>query len=463
MKILFIYPNLMRQENIRLGIAYLSACLKKAGHQMELMDYTWGGTISDCLKKIEEFKPDVVGFSSNSGEFVFCCRLAMKIKDKYEIPILFGGVHPTVVPEEVINNENIDIICVGEGEDALVELLNKMQSGNDFYSIRNLWFKREGKIIKNGPRQLMEDLDVLPFPDRELFHYGRYIEASSGSIDIMSGRGCPYICSYCINPILQNLYSDERKFVRQRRVDNVLEEIAQIKKIYSFSHIDFQDDVFALKKSWILEFSEKYGKKFRIPFTCNARLELIDKEICIALKEAGCLMLNMGIEAGNEKIREKVLKRRVSNEKIINAFKMAKNAGLKTYSFNMIGLPFETREDIQETIALNQKVKPDILQVSIFQPYPGTALQKLCIEKGWLTNKAIHFSHQMKSTLKYPHITNKEIQRFKKTFRFKVIYKHNLIKALFVLLFDLNYQTFIRIRPKIPDVIKKVMFKIVRW
>ena len=230
MKMLFIYPNLMRQENIRLGIAYLSACLKKAGHLTELMDYTWGGAISDCLKKIEEFKPDIVGFSSNSGEFEFCCSLAAAIKGKWEIPILFGGVHPTVVPEEVITEENIDIICVGEGEEALVELLNEMESGNDFYSIRNLWFKREGKIVKNGPRQLMENLEDLPFPDRELFDYGRYIDASSGSIDIMSGRGCPYICSYCVNPVLQNIYSNERKTVRQRTVDNVLEEITQIKK-----------------------------------------------------------------------------------------------------------------------------------------------------------------------------------------------------------------------------------------
>jgi len=453
----------MRQENIRLGIANLSTCLKKVGHQTELMDYTWGGTVNDCQKRIEEFRPDIIGFSSNSGEYGFCCSLAAAIKEKCNIPILFGGVHPTVVPEEVINEEYIDIICVGEGEEALVELLNNMESGSDIHSIRNLWFKSNSRIIKNGPRQLAEDLDLLPFPDRELFHYGRYIEASSGSIDIMSGRGCPYMCSYCINPALHNLHANEKKLVRQRSVDNVLEEIVQIKKKYAFSHIDFQDDVFALKKSWIFEFSEKYGKAFRIPFTCNARVEFIDKEICAALKQAGCLMLNMGIEAGNEKIREKVLKRRVSNEKIIHAFQMAKDAGLKTYSFNMVGLPFETREDIQETIALNQKVKPDILQVSIFQPYPGTALQKLCIEKGWLTNKEIHFSHQMKSTLKYPHITNKEIQQLKKTFRFRVIYKHNLIKSLFVLLFDLNYQVFIKVRPKIPYFMKKIMFKIVRW
>jgi len=460
MKILFIYPNLTRQEYISLGIAYLSSYLKREGHEAYLMDYTFGGNTQDCLDMIEKVKPGIIGFSLRSGEFRFSLRLAEEIKKKFNIPIIFGGVHPTIAPEETISKKPVDMICVGEGELALAELLQKMENGNNYTKTRNFWFKKDKKIIKNSLNPLIQNLDSEPFPDRELFDFARYLDCRNGAVDIFMGRGCPYNCTYCINHILQRLYKNKGMYVRIRSVDNVLEEMRSLTKNYKINYFSFQDDTLGINKEWVKEFAKKYSKEINLPFSCNIRPEVVNEELCKNLKRGGCTTLSIGIESGSEKLRKEVLRRYNSNEKIIRAFKIARKAGLASYSFNMVGLPFETDRDVQKTIRLNQKIKPDFLQASVFQPYPGTDLRRLCEEKGWLTEKDIPISHKTDSILNYPQRTAKEIKRQKQFFRYNVLKKGNLKKALLILAFDLNESLFTKIRDKIPVPLKKTLFSI---
>jgi len=458
MKILFIYPNLTRQEYISLGIAYLSSCLKRNGHQVYLIDYTFGGKGNDCIKKIKEIGPDLICFSLRSGEYNFSSKIASEIKQNFNIKILFGGVHPTVDPENTIKDESINMICLGEGEEALLELVEKMEKGEDYFSTKNFWFKKDGQVIKNPLRPLNQNLDSIPFPDRDLFDFKKYVDCRNGNVDMIIGRGCPFHCTYCINHILQKLYDGLGKFTRLRRVDNVLEEVDLLVRKYNIKSICFQDDLFTIDKNWIKEFSEKYSKEFGLPFQCLSRTEMITPDLCNDLKKAGCQMLAMGIESGNRSLRQNILKRNNTDEDIINAFKIAREAGIKTHSFNMIGLPYETQENINESIKLNRNVKPDFLRISIFQPYPGTELHRICKSEGWITGKEIPASHKSHSILSYPNITKKEIKKSKRFFRYNVLKESDKKRALISLFIDYNETLLSKLRERIPkSIIKRVL------
>ncbi len=461
MKILFVNSNLMQKENISLGIACLSSFVKERGHKTELIDYTWGGTEEDCLNKIKMTSPDIVGFSPRTGEFSFCLNVAEKIKEQYpDMPIIFGGVHPTVAPEETINSKFVDVICVGEGEDALAELLDNMENNKDISQTKNIWLKTDGEIIRNEVRPLIKDIENLPFPDRELFDYERYLSSNAHDAEVMASRGCPYNCSYCINNSLRSTYKNKGAYIRTRSVENVMKEIELLTKNYKVDRITFHDEMFTINKKWLREFSEKYSNNYSIPFMCNARVETLSDEVCDLLKSARCSSLNIGIEAGNPEIRKNVLNRPISNEAIIKGFKKAKKKDLRIYSYNMIGIPYETLGNITETVELNRRVQPDDLQATIFQPYPGTRLYTLCKEKGWIKDGQFPVAHRMKPVTSYPHISSKKLVQLQKYFRFNVLRKYSLAKAIIALFFDLNYNRYIRFRPYIPKALKRLLFKI---
>ncbi|MEC7640653.1 MAG: radical SAM protein [Nitrospinota bacterium] len=455
MKIVLVYPNLTRLERVTLGIGCISSYLKTRGHECELVDYTWGGDIEDTVEKVRQTGAKVVGFSVKSGEVNFCVAVARRLKEEFNSTILFGGVHPSVAPEDTIAIDAVDIICKGEGEEATAELLDNMEEGVVDTSIANLWFKEDGRIIKNDIRFLAQNLDDFPFPDRDLFDTQLYIDRS-GTVDIISGRGCPYQCSYCVEPTYQKIFKGKGKFVRYRSVDNVLKEVADLQRRFEFSRINFVDDVFTIDIRWLREFSAQYKKHFKIPYTCNARIEALREESFQLLKDSGCFSLEMGIESGSERVREQVLERKMTNQKIIDAFDLARKYGLRTMSFNIIGIPFETKQDIQETIKLNRRLDPSSVQVSMFQPYPGTGLHKICKEKGWLTSRSIPVSYFLDTPVSYPHMSTKEIIRIRRWFRFNVLRKTRLLKSLLVLFYDLNYERFLKFWDYIPGSIKRL-------
>lgn len=462
MRVLFIYPNLMRQENISLGMAYIFAHLKAHGHSVYLVDYTWGGRIKDTILAVDRFRPDLIAFSIRSGEFAFCLKVAKKLKDYFgsHMKIIFGGVHPTVNPEEVINEDCIDFICLGEGELAMAELCQKMERKEPIDQIKNIWVKEDGIIKKNDVRDLIEDLDEIPFPDRDVFDIERYISSRDGAIDMVVSRGCPYQCTYCINPILQKLYKGKGKLLRKRSVDNVISEISHINDKYEVKHIAFQDDIFPTSPEWLSQFSQAFSRNFHLSFSCNVRAESINSQMCKYLKDSGCTSIHIGIESGSESIRENVLHRKIGNEKLIAAFETCRKEGLATYSFNMIGIPYETLSHIRETVELNRRIRPTFLQVSTFQPYPGTQLRQLCMEKKWYDGKILPYSHQFFSILKYPQISRARIYWEKISFRYNVLKHTNFKKALFTLIFDCCFYYLTMVRALIPGSLKTQVNKI---
>lgn len=394
MKVLFIYPN--PDISYPFPIGTLSAFLKKHGHQTALVNLIIAKHLEKedfekIAKKIESFSPRLIAFSSYEPSFEWIREIAHQIKKRYQIPIIVGGYYPTLAPQEVIKESSIDIICVGEGEYALLELATSLEEKKDITGIKNLWVKKNDTIYKNPVRPLIENLDELPFPDREIMgDFQKHLNVGrrgDRDLTMLVGRGCPFNCSYCSNHAFKNLYPNRNKYLRIRSVDNVLKEIEEISRKYHFESISFDDDNLTLFPQWLAEFSEKYSQRFRYPFGCCARVETCTEDNLRLLKKAGCRMLLIGLEAGDEGFRKEVLNRPITNSQIVSAFRKARKLGIKTWSFNMVGLPHEGWRQRWKTIWLNLRVAPDFAMTTIYYPFRGTKLGDLCYERGMVDIK----------------------------------------------------------------------------
>jgi len=427
MKILFILPEIGSGSVWNVGVASMSAVLKKAGHNVDLFEIdNLDQQLTDLLERIRINKPDVINISANSHQFPYAKKIARAIKKTYPAPIFLGGVHAILFPELLEKEEMFDGLCLGEGEEAFLELANKIEKNEDYLHIQNFWFRRGNNIIKNEHGKLIEDLDQLPFPDRSIFRYFKKYGQKKVTPRFIFSRGCPFNCAYCCNHVLKRKYTGLGTYLRFRSVNKAIEEIKDLKQRYNFQHIKLDDDTFSFNKAWLIDFCDKFSKNFDMTFECNVRPGSVDDESLVALKKGGCTLIKIGVETGNEDLRRKVLNRNISNQEIISLFKKAKDIGLKTYSFNMIGIPGETKQSIKETILLNTQIRPDFMQITIFYPYLGTILGDSCFKEG-LTGNDVADSYMKESILQLPTISKREIEVAARNFKFNV-YKHYDIK-----------------------------------
>ena len=391
MKLTFVYSDADtdNERKFHQGIAQLSSCLKQADHQTSLIHIYEKITKQQYLDRLAEHAPDIVAFSSISNLFDEIKELAIWTRQQLDAPIVYGGPHATLVPDECMDTGLFDIICRGEGEEALVELCNALDKGDKITDIQNLWVKSDGQIYKNPIRPLIEDLDTLPSLDYELFNYENLVDATAFKrLVTMASRGCPYNCTYCCNHTFRELYPNKKSYVRFRSVDKVIEEIEKGLKKYSFcEQVRFFDDTLTLKKSWFREFVQKYKARIGLPYSINDRVNQVDEEIISLLKDSGCNLIAFGIESGNKEIREQIMKRGTSDEQIIKAFELCRKYGIQTNAFNILGVPGETFASIVDTVKLNAKAKPDYSYILYFHPYIGTELHSICAQKGYLTGK----------------------------------------------------------------------------
>ncbi len=286
------------------GIMTLAAVAKAKGHTVALAV----GSDSHILRKANEFKPDLVGFSVLTGYQKRYLHLGQALKQNITPKplILFGGPHATFFPQ-VVMEDGVDIACRGEGEGVLLDILDAVDSGKDFEGIKNTAVKQNG-AFKSFPMRPLVDLDEIPFPDREIY-IDYPIIYNSNFVTFIASRGCPFDCSFCFNKDMVNLVKGLGQWVRFRSIDNLLEEIDIVTHKKKVRYIDFHDDTLILKRKWLFEFLDAYAKRFSIPFTCNVRADLIYFEIANALKTAGCVRVSFGVECGDEKLRNLLLKK----------------------------------------------------------------------------------------------------------------------------------------------------------
>lgn len=401
MKVLFVYTDVGSAVGFSAGIGVLSAILKQAGHTTSLIhvsaDLGYPLDLHRIKKDIDSYKPDALCFSITTNQWYFAREIGRSARNWCDIPIIVGGHHAMSDPEKVIQEPWIDILCRGEGDKALPEIINRIGQNRSMDGIANIYHKRDGVVIREPLLDWTENLDDLPFDDREVFDYEKIIESRNGWAEVIVTRGCPYTCTYCFNKPLLEQYKKAalnggseifkaNEFINRRRsVDSSIAMLMELKQTYpNIERFTFVDDVMAKDGPWFNEFSKRYAREIGLPFACTSQPLLFNRNVAQMLKDSGCKVVKMGVEAGNEDIRKKVLKRKISNKHLEEVFGIAREYNLKPQAFNMIGIPGETFENMMETVALNARLKPYIVWLSTFNPYPGTELYQECIRKNMI-------------------------------------------------------------------------------
>jgi radical SAM superfamily enzyme YgiQ (UPF0313 family) len=393
MRVLFIYPNLHAQIGFNYGVAYLSACLRQNGHTTRLLNINESlGYPPDkerIIGDLRDFSPNLVGFSVVSNQFQYTLEIAKTIREHTDAPLVAGGIHATMAPSEVLDTGLFDYACVGEGEEALLDLVGALEKGQDTSAIQNIWSRLNGATIQNSVRPFVA-LDSLPTKDYEIFDFQRMIDAKDGWVGVMASRGCPFRCTYCFNHRLVGIYQKDTglppsklNYVRHHPIQEVIGELEYLLERYrGIRMFIFDDDLFTFEKGYLHEFCSAYERRIPVPFVCNAHVRMFDAAIAKSLMEAGCRIVKFGLESGSERIRREILNRQMTDEEIVKAFGTAHEFGLHTSAFVMIGLPDETKPDLYATINLLARVRPGRFRWSIFFPYPGTVAHQIAREKG---------------------------------------------------------------------------------
>ncbi len=450
-RVLLINCNTMLDTLVTAGIGILSATLKEADVEVKLFDTTFyrtaertgdearatalqvkttdfadlgivpeeGDVVEDFVALVENYKPDLIGLSSIEVTHKLGIRLLSAINGS-GIPTIVGGPYATFAPELVIAEKCVNMVCVGEGEQPLVDVCNKMRAGEDIYSIANVWSKRDGKVIRNRVRHPIE-LNKLPYQDWGVYDKRRFFKPMGGSISVTGtfemNRGCPYSCTFCINSGFDKLYGDMGGYYREQDVDRLVDEMAEKKEQYGLAYVYLVAESFlTTTRARVERFGKLYNERVGLPFWVEARPESITEDKVEMLNQIGCEGISIGVESGNPELRKSLLGRNVPNRTIIKAFELLHKSGIRVSANNIIGFPTETREMIFETIKLDRIIQPDGVMVSYFSPYKGATLRDLCESEGYITDDQIAEDYRLAPSMDMPQLSRKELIGLHRTF-----------------------------------------------
>ena len=393
-----------------IGLRYLASILRKNGFNvsmiffkekniaLDLMELPTKGEYDILLDLIQDIDPDIIGMGVRSSFFEIASTITRRIHQKLGKVVIWGGTHATVAPEQSI--KVADMLCLGEGEHVLLELAQKLSQNQDSSDIQNLWVKTNGQIVKNQIRDLFQHVDSLPFPDyvnkNKYFIENQNISyedpgLQAFNLDIMTSRGCPYHCSYCSNSLLHQLYKGKGPIVRQRSVQNVLDEIRTHKGLFpKLKRIDFIDEVFSWSRKWVEEFVEHYKKDIGLPFHCMQHPNTTDKEIMRMLKDAGLERVEIGIQSGSERVRKNLFNRPVSDENLIKTSQIMRELKIVPFYDIIIDNPFETLEDKKQGLDLLLKMsQPFYMHLFSLIYFPNTNLTKRALGAKLITEDQV--------------------------------------------------------------------------
>ena len=390
------------------GPGFIAAFLRRHGHHSVSMRIAPEDKPRDITRRLERVSPDLLCLSLTSSQWLRAAELSPALRAELCLPSVAGGLFPTFAPEVVLASGGFDHVCIGEGEQAMLELVTCLDEGGvpAEHSIDKIW-------SAGGPRPGLRpppaDIDTLPFVDR------RFLGEENGVVHMFTQRGCPFSCAYCAGGAIGDLFG--KGFVRRRSVENVLRELAALREEGPVNYVIFLDDTFTHRPAWVASFCEAYGKGFNVPFSIQARVDTVTPAMLRQLAEAGCHHMTFGVESGSPEIRRRILNRPMSDERIAEAFAMAREAGIMVTANYMIGLPHERAADIEMTLALNERIDPDDFGWAVFYPFPGTALFDLCGAEGFLPeNWAELPARHDRSILAMPQLGKEEIRRYHERF-----------------------------------------------
>jgi len=343
------------------------------------------------IECVDEMRPDLVGISLTTVALQASIAITRAVRKQLpSVPAVWGGIEPTIEPERCL--EHADMVCMGEGEEVMVELCDRLDSNRDYADVRNLWVKRDGEIVRNPLRPLVADLDNLPFPDYSPEHnilleegmrreYG--FDVYDNEYDSMTARGCPFACTFCCNSQLHKLYPGQPR-VRRRSVRNVIEELRQAKERFGIEYVRFNDDVFTDDVEWLEEFARQYREHVGLPFWCNTHPAYSDLDALRFIKEAGVHSVTMGIQSGSERILRQFYARPTKSEKIIETAATMARIGISANYDIITNNPFETDDDCRDTFDLllslpkPMRLNGGMTELSLF---PNTRIARMVEEQ----------------------------------------------------------------------------------
>lgn len=457
MKVLFVRPNRDTFGFKPISISILSAIAKKQKWEVKLFDTTnidlgeFGydsRKVADAsklfkpvdfsqynLKKekidlkekiiqdIIDFNPDLVSISVLSDQYLISDKITKSIKEKFpQLPIIWGGAYATLNPEKVLDIHKADFVCVGEGIEAFSEVLQKLEKNDSLDKIQNIWTKKNGVIIKNKVRPLKENLDDLPYLDWSIYDKNQFLKPFDGKVliggDHMITWGCPNHCTYCINHFYYTLY-DKKYPIRGYSVKRIIEELKFLKNKYQIEFYKFNDENFLLRPlDNFRELSEMYSREVNLPFAmmCNAKSATPEK--VELLKKMNCVSISFGLECGDFELRKTLLNRIDSKDDIIKCVAMFNRAGIRTSSFNMLALPFYSRDTYMKTVELNKEANIQYPNAVFFYPYEGTKLREISIKEGFFDPNDINTSEYRdeRPSLHFKNLTEQELIEMHKVF-----------------------------------------------
>ena len=414
MRVLFVQKYLPAEM---IGIMYLSAWLKKSGHEVRtqfLPEKNWED-------KIREYAPDVLAYSMTTGDHVYYLELNRRLKELTGAYSIFGNSHPTFVPE-MIEEEGVDAICRGEGELAMAEFCTKLEAGEDVTGVKNFWVRENGTVHKNGVRPLIKDLEELGYPDRSvIYDYGDCYRDIERKVFITQ-RGCPNNCSYCFHHAWRDkVYGATKKsYVRKRSVGHVIGEIQNVREQYPLKFVHFLDDIFNINDEWIQEFCERWPKEVDLPFDVILRTNLTTAQQMQDLKRVGCISARLAFEAANDHIRNVVYRKSVTLDDIKLSSKHVKEAGIRLTSLQLLGAPGGTLQDELDTLRLNIDCKVDHPWVSLLQPYAMTDINEITKDLGIAVDEWDEFPEKFNRTTAVHHGHQKQVENLHTLFPFVV-------------------------------------------
>jgi radical SAM superfamily enzyme YgiQ (UPF0313 family) len=389
-----------------IGPAFIAAYLRQHGHRADLLTVPMNMTVADLTDQVGRHAPDLIGVSIASRQWLRAVELIPPLREKVDIPVIAGGLHASFASDVVLETPGFDYACIGEGEQATLELLEAIERNslprNGIHNIR----------VRGGApppmRAPFEPIDALPFVARDM------LGEKYGVRNMVTQRGCPYTCTYCAARQFSDLYEGSyASYGRRRSAQNVLQEINELRRLGDLNYIIFLDDTFTINHAWVKDFCKRYASENGPPFSLHARSETVNESLLEQLAKAGCRHIVYGVESGSERVRRDILQRNISNQRLSESFRMTRSAGILATANYMLGIPGEKPRDIEDTLALHEELKPADFGYFVFYPYPGTSLFKLCAEKGYLPDRPYEFpAHHHASVLNLPDLSAQDIEEY---------------------------------------------------
>ena len=477
-KVLFLYPNTYGMNMLPPAIALFASILKKEGHQVEIFDTTYysidygidsdGSKVDklnvvpysmekkgiekktsswqdDIHKLLNNFRPDVIAISSTEDMWELGMQILDEMKDykvKNKTPVIAGGVFSTFAPDICIKNDLVDIVCVGEGENAMLDLCKKIEKGESYEDVTNCWVKTIGpeylkdrNVIRKNPISKPVDVNENPIIDISLFEKNRLYRPMAGKIykmiPIETIRGCPFTCKFCNSPDQMKMYKGlGSNFYRKKKMNLVLDELKHFKDVHNVEYNYFWADTFlGMSKKEFDEFIEMYSE-IKLPFWMQTRPETIDDYNMSKLKSVGLHRISFGVEHGNEEFRKRILDRRWKNKDIIDKLKIPNKYDIQYSVNNITGFPTETKKLAFDTIELNRNIDAANYNIYSFVPFHGTPLRKLCEDLGLIEHDTITKCLTSDTILDMPQFPPEEIEAIKKCFVLYVKFPKNRWKEI---------------------------------